>query len=344
MAPIRVADVTDPGHPDAHAFHRVVEGIYANQPPGTAPSTPAIERNIARPEFAARQRLLVAFEGERPVARVAARVAPQLRDTDGTPCGLLSFFEAHDHRAATVALLDAGTAWLREQGVRTVYGPMDGDTWHRYRVNVGPFHRPPFPLEPWNPPYYESLWRAAGFDAVESYSSKWIEQVESLLPGLEPGVQRSQSRGVRIRGLRRDRLEEELAIVHALSSRIFEDAFLYTPIPRGDFLAMYAPLGGALDPSLVIFAESPEGEPVGFVFAYADPAVPAVHYKTIGVLADWRRSAVAAALSHHVYTNALAMGRPQGNHALMRDDNRSQALDQGEGEVFRRYRLFGKAW
>ena len=79
---------------------------------------------------------------------------------------------------------------------------------------------------------------------------------------------------------------------------------------------------------------------MGFVFAYADPRDAAVHYKTIGVKAEWRRSAVAAALSAHVYANALKKGLPGANHALMRDDNRSQALDQGHGAQFRRYILY----
>ena len=317
------------------------ERIYVSEPAGTAPARGSVERTLARQEFASSgQRVLVALEGNTPVGRVVARLSSVLKDDAGAPIGLLGFFECRDDGAVARMLFDEATSWLRVRGAGRIVGPMDGDTWHRYRVNVGPFAQPPFPLEPWNPAWYGDLWQRAGFSPLETYSSKWIDDVARLLPALEGARTRSEERGVRVRRLRREHLREELALVHDLSSRIFADAFLYSPIPRDEFLAVYSGIERFLDPELVLFAETDDGAPVGFVFAYDDPARPAVHYKTIGVLPEWRRPGVAAALSHHVYSAALRRGRPQGNHALMRDDNRSQALDQGYGEIFRRYVLY----
>lgn len=284
--------------------------------------------------------MIVALDGDMPVGRVVARLSPDLKDDSGAPIGMLGFFESRNDRTVARMLFDEATLWLRARGAGRIVGPMDGDTWHRYRVNAGPFARPPFPLEPWNPAWYAELWERNGFSVLETYSSKWIDDVAVLLPALESGKRRSEDCGVRVRQLRADQLRQELTLVHELSSRIFSDAFLYSPIARDEFLALYAGLERFLEPELVLFAETSEGEPVGFVFAYDDPAQPAVHYKTIGALAEWRRPGVGAALSHHVYSAALRRGRRQGNHALMRDDNRSQALDQGHGEVFRRYALY----
>lgn len=340
MPSVRVADATDASGAGRDAFHAVPVSLYASEPPGTAPTRDVVDRNLARREFQSAQRAAVVLLGDQPAGRIVARLSPFLKDETGAPIGLLGFFECLNDRTAAGALFDDAVLWLRGKGARRVVGPMDGDTWHRYRVNVGPFDRGPFPLEPWNPPYYRELWERHGFTALETYSSKWIEDVSVLLPALEPGLARSEQRGVRIRQLNRNRLREELALVHDLSTRIFADAFLYSPIAREEFLALYAGIERFLDPELVLFAETDSADTVGFVFAYADPKRPAVHYKTIGVLAEWRRPGVAHALSHHVYTAALRRGLPQGNHALMRDDNRSQALDQGHGEQFRRYVLY----
>jgi hypothetical protein len=337
MPTLRVVEV-DEGSLDA--FHSAGEAIHAGLPPGTAPTREAIDRNLGRAAFRGAQRAFVASDSGAPVGRIVARLSPSLRDGSGRPYGMLGFFECRDDRATADALFQSGTRWLATRGVGRIVGPMDGDTWHRYRVNVGPFERPPFPLEPWNPPYYRALWEGARFRVVETYSSKWISDVAALLPGLEPGLERSVSRGITVRPLRTERLADELAIVHEISSAIFADAFLYSPIARDEFLALYSGVERFLDPRLVLFAVDPEGREIGFVFGIADPRLPAVHYKTIGVLAEWRRAAAAAALSHHVYSNAIAIGRPQGNHALMRDDNRSQALDQQLGDVFRRYFLY----
>lgn len=344
MATVRVADVTDDSA-GRDAFHAVVEQLYADQAPGTAPARAAIDRNLNREAYASIQRLFVAFDGNQPIARVVARVSPHLRDEAGNPFGLLGFFESRDHLDAAAAVFREAIGWLRAHGgggggIKRIVGPMDGDSWHRYRVNIGPFARPPFPLEPWNPPYYRALWESFGFRQLESYSSKWIDDVKELLPNLESGRKRSESRGVTIRGLDRAHLARELAIVHDISTEIFRDGFLYSPISQDEFLGLYAGAERFLDPDLVVFATAPDGKEIGFVFAYADPRQRAVHYKTIGVRAEWRRAAVAAALSHHVYSSALRKGLPAGNHALMRDDNRSQALDQGHGQVFRRYLLY----
>jgi GNAT superfamily N-acetyltransferase len=338
--PVRVADATGASTAARDAFHAVPAHLYASEPPGTAPAREGVERSLSRREFQSLQRALVALVDDQPAGRIVARVSPVLKNDDGAPVGMLGFFECRNDATVARALFDDAIPWLRGMGAGRIVGPMDGDTWHRYRVNVGPFERAPFPLEPWNPASYQALWEGHGFTTLETYSSKWIDDVSVLLPALEPGLGRSQARGVRIRQLNRHRLRDELAVVHALSSRIFADAFLYSPIAKEDFLALYAGMERFIDSELVLFAETESGEPVGFVFAYDDPTRPAVHYKTIGVLAEWRRPGVAHALSHHVYNAALRRGRPQGNHALMRDDNRSQALDQGHGETFRRYVLY----
>ena len=52
---------------------------------------------------------------------------------------------------------------------------MDGDTWHRHRLNVGPFDDPPFLLEPYNPPYYPEIWEEAGFQVLARYFSKQVD-------------------------------------------------------------------------------------------------------------------------------------------------------------------------
>lgn len=340
MPPIRVAEVSAGAGADRDAFHAVPGALYKSEPAGTAPARDTVERNLARPEFQSAQQAFVAFVDDAPAGRIVARLSPTLKDDNAAPFGMLGFFECRSNDSTARALFDAAIPWLRARGAGRIVGPMDGDTWHRYRINTGPYDRPPFPLEPWNPSYYGALWERHGFTTLETYSSKWIDDVSVLLPALEPGLARSEARGVRVRQLKRDGVRDELSLVHELSSRIFADAFLYSPITREEFLALYAGMERFLDPELVLFAETTSGDPVGFVFAYDDPTRPAVHYKTIGVLSEWRRPGVAHALSHHVYRAALRRGRPQGNHALMRDDNRSQALDQGHGEQFRRYVLY----
>lgn len=274
--------------------------------------------------------LFVKTDHERPVARVAAM-------RKGTT-GMLGYFEAED--VSVAEMLQGAAQWLREKGATTIIGPMDGDSWHRYRVNAGPWETPPFLLEPVNPPYYTRLWEEAGFEVVASYSSKRVHDVTPLIEKLEPMKARSLSRGYRIRSIDPERLREELTLVWRLSLEIFAGNAFYSDIGLEDFLELYAGIDRLLVPGLVLFAEAADGETAGFLFAYPDSAPGAVNFKTIGVTPKHRRGHVGWALLQQGYTAARNLGRTVANHCLMHEDNASQSMDAGEAVEFRRYLLY----
>ncbi|MEO1083951.1 MAG: hypothetical protein AAFY88_06895, partial [Acidobacteriota bacterium] len=104
---------------------------------------PTERRRLERPDYKGRQWAFVARCGRTPVARVLARLAP-----DGV--GYLGFFEAVNAPDVVTPLLRHAAAWLRQRGATEVIGPMEGDPWHPYRFNLGPFEVRPFALEPRN--------------------------------------------------------------------------------------------------------------------------------------------------------------------------------------------------
>ena len=333
------ADDADAGDAFA-AFLALPETVYQGDPNSAETPPQHVLASLNRREFAGAQRALVAFDGAEPVARLVARRSPALRDDVDRPYGLLGFFEARDgHDAAVEQLFRAGTAWLREAGCGPVVGPMDGDTWHRYRLNVGPFEEPPFLLEPNNPPYYERLWTANGFAELERYVSKRVEAA-AVVDHLEPKRQAALAAGYGLRPLDLARFQDELRTIYELSRRIFARNFLYTEIPEEEFYGLYAAARALLDPELVWFARSPDGEDVGFLFAYPDRKAGAVDFKTMGVLPEHRRAGVAALLFHEGHRQALAKGYAQANHCLMKEGNPSGDLDGGAGRVMRRYCLY----
>ncbi|HVR40822.1 MAG TPA: GNAT family N-acetyltransferase, partial [Thermoanaerobaculia bacterium] len=284
---------------------------------------------LDRARFADRQQLFVIPN----VARVCARLAED-------EVGMLGFFEAQNDPDAVRVLLGEGARWLREHGATRVIGPIDGDTWHRYRVNAGSFETPRFLLEPWNPEYYASLWESAGFTIAETYTSKRVDDIAPLTEQLAPMHKRSLDRGYRFRTLDPARLNDEFARVWEISCAIFRENAFYAGISLDEFLALYAGIDRLLVPELVIFAEAPDGDTVGFLFAYPDTAPGVVDYKTIGVLPQHRRGHVGWAMLHRAYSAALALGRNVANHCLMREGNASQSMDAGHATTFRTYLLY----
>ena len=294
--------------------------------------------SLFRPEFEGRQRAWVAVVGDKPRARIVARRSPVLKNL-----GMLGFFEALPGSEEEVAkLFSASIDWLRETGAGEIVGPMDGDTWHKHRLNVGPWDDPPFLMEPWNPPYYQNLWESNGFEVLERYLSKRVES-GVVADFLEPKRQVALAAGYRLRRMEPGKFEDELRTIYRISVRIFARNFLYTEISEQEFFALYAGARGLLDPDFVWFAQSPEGEDVGFLFAFPDGfqgKTDAVNMKTIGVLPEHRRAGLGAALMGQAHRIASEKGYRFANHCLFREGNPSGEMDGGTGRVIRTYHLY----
>lgn len=353
-----VLDAT--GNPGLLAgFLDLPKRVYLGDPLYNPSPRAEVLASLQRPEFAQAQKTLVAVSGDAVVARLVARLSPALRDY-----GMIGFFEAlNGTNEAVGELFREAAAWLREAGAGTVLGPMDGDTWHRYRLNVGPFDDPPFLMEPYNPPYYEAMWTANGFTPLERYFSKQVDP-SAVVSHLEEKRQAALDSGYRLRPIDRKRFQEELGTIYELSRRVFAGNFLYTEISGEEFASLYAGARALIDPGLVLFAQSPSGEDVGFLFAYPDRfravaamkgergllarlrflrhrnEADAVDFKTLGVLREHRRSGVAAALFHEGHRQAVEKGYRFANHCLFREGNPSGELDGGAGRVMRTYVLY----
>lgn len=354
---------------DVARFLALPDLVYAGDRHYCRPVASTVRAGLFRDAFRDHQCLLLAWQGATPVARLCARLASDLRDAGGRPYGLLGFFEACPDSAAVAQLLAEGVRRLKAMGAGEIIGPMDGDTWHRYRFNLGPFDRPPFMMEPYNPPYYEALWLAAEFQPLEDYYSSTVTNIAAAESGTAGIAARAMARGYRLRVLDPARFEDELGVLYALTCRIFARNFLYSPISKADFFELYAGARRLIDPAGVLFACAPSGEAIGFAFAFPDRfaalaamrgrrsiasrlrfllaarRVDTLDIKTLGVLPEYQRTGVALLLMHRLYALARERGYGRVNLCLIREGNSSGRMDGGQGVLLRRYRLyrFGEA-
>jgi GNAT superfamily N-acetyltransferase len=320
-------------------FWDLPTGIYTGDPYYLSPGQAMMEASLFRAAFAGRQTVWLARDAGRVVARVVARWSPTLTDDKGGPVGMLGFFEAMNNPDAVRSLFVAAVAWLRAHQAGLIVGPMDGDTWHRYRLNLGPFDMPPFLLEPYNPPFYAALWEGAGFVPLKEYHSKFVRDPAAAAAALEPFQQRVLRQGGNLRRLDRKRFTEELRLIYDLSLRIFAGNFLYSAIPWPEFQQMYAPFASVLDADFIWFSRDATGHDVGFVFGYPDEH-GSVNVKTLGVVPERRGTGLAAALMQRFYAMAGEKGYKRVNLCLIRQGNPAERLDAGLGQFLRRYRLY----
>jgi len=271
------------------------------------------------------------------------KVTPMIREER---IGTIGGFAARDAQSAKI-LLNGATTCLSDLKCRIAVGPMNGNTWRRYRFVIESNSRDPFLLEPRNPPEYPDWWRQAGFEELSRYSSSIIREIDTptVAPGLKDRLVRS---GIVIRELDPDRYDDELRTIHRISLRGFAGNFLYTPLEETAFLEAYRKVQDRIDPDLVRIAER-DGIPCGFVFAIRDleaearGAIPALIVKTLAVDPASRCAGLGSLLIDEVHRLGWQKGYTEAIHALQHENNTSLKITgRHHGQVFRRYALFSK--
>ena len=266
---------------------------------------------------------------------------------EGRRVGYIGHFAALDASAATV-MLESASEHLQSQGCTQAIGPIDGNTWQRYRLITERGSEPAFFLEPDNPDGWPVMFNAAGFTPLANYYSAVNEDLPAADPRIPAIEQRLHELGITIRALDVSQFEEELSKVHALSLLTFRNNFLYSPISAVDFLEQYSAIRTFIRPELALLAEK-EGQLIGFMFAIADflrgkrgEPMDTVILKTLAVHPDHGGLGLGSVLMARAHEAARQLGFKRAIHALFHESNRSGRISGHTARVFRRYTLFAK--
>jgi GNAT superfamily N-acetyltransferase len=262
----------------------------------------------------------------------------------GERLGTIGHFAAANE-AAAVLLLSGLLEQLREQGCTLAVGPMDGNTWRRYRFMTEAGSEPPFFLEPWNPQAYPEYFLQAGFTPMAHYSSARVTDLTVRDQRIPRALERLQAAGIRWRPLQKERLEEELKAIYGLSLKSFAHNFLYTPISEEEFLAQYMAIAPYVRPELTLMAEQ-EGELLGYLFGIPDlnqsggGEIDTFIVKTVAVLPGRRSAGLGSVLVAESHRIAHERGYRYAIHALMHESNRSVNISAHYARTMRRYTLY----
>ncbi len=324
-------------------FRRGEPGSAA--PSGWTDIRGVIRRGAAEDRFPPDSRTLLAVRGETAVARLAMGTRDDFAGAPGRT-GYVGWYEASD-RETGAALLRRACDDLFAEGAKRVVGPMNGTTWHRYRLVVPDSDSRklpgdvPFLSEPVNPIEYPLHFESAGFEPHLEYESRIIRE-----PQRDPEVFQAAVRldgfGVTVRGIDLDRFEEALVALHELSVIAFASNPYFSPTGLDEFTAMNRAVRPLVDPALVRLAWGVDGELLGFVFAFMDPlsAGPRVILKTLVTHVDAQGVGLGGLLTDAINRAAAERGASV-IHALMQASNFSTRIsNRRESEIFRRYRLY----
>jgi hypothetical protein len=234
-------------------------------------------------------------------------------------------------------LLSQVAADLAAAGFGALIGPMDGDTWHRYRVMTETDGSRPFLMEPTSGPHDREAFSMAGFTPISEYVSSRGALMDAIgpEPATIPGV-----RVARWDGTRSDQL---IGRLFETSAGAFARNRFFKPIERAAFLKLYEPIVPLMDPRHVFFAQSADGTLIGFLFGIPD-RLEADKPQTV-ILKTYASGVrgVGHLLADTFHRGAIDLGYTNVIHALMHVDNVSLDRSRRYGaQVFRRYALMGR--
>ncbi len=219
-------------------------------------------------------RHFLATTGGTEVGRVSALVNRDLRDKDGTPVGTIGFFECVNDSAVAGDLMDSAIHWLRdEHGIRRIWGPMNFDIWHSYRLMTRGFEDSPFSGEPYNKPYYQALFEGYGFAARHHWHSIEITGRDALDKTIAPvasSYQKLIDRGYRFEPTGRGKLKDNLRKFYSLVTSSFSENLGFTPISFTEFEQLCTASWRAFHPRLLTFVYNGNNDLVGFSGAFLD--------------------------------------------------------------------------
>lgn len=164
----------------------------------------------------------------------------------------LGFFEAYNDVEAVKTMFRCVEARAAADGKRRLLGPVDASIYINYRFKVDRFDKT-YTGEPYNKPYYPTLWESCGFSVCARYGSNQLRRVEAedIDPRLSRIYDRFVSRGYQFATPRRQDFDHCLGEICESMMRLYAGFTGYKPLTRAQFIAMFSYLKYVLNFKMV---------------------------------------------------------------------------------------------
>lgn len=282
-------------------------------------------------------------EGGRVLATVTAVIDVRYHRHWNERLGHLLFFEAlPDQDEAVTKLMGATNEWFRARDCQAVRMSMLPGM--QLPITIDAYDDVPTIFHSYNPPYYHSYIKNAGFRTECGAVEYQIAFTPELAARYRTMVQLAERSGVSLRTWDFDRLEAENETFTAIANETFENHFGFMPLPAEVMSGFTVGFKDFLVSDFTLFAEA-EGSTVGFVYSLPDlnqvfhrlkgkaieenfeefqQLLPTVDHGVlliIGVKTSQRGRGVNLALAASSYLAMIERGYKTASYTVVMDDN-----------------------
>ena len=239
--------------------------------------------------------------------------------------GYIGCFEMKD-RESGKRQLEEYVVQLKAAGHKRIIAPIDGDTWHKYRLMSWDSGATTFPMEPQNPIWYNDVYLDCGFTPLAKYFSVMfsIGGIEAISADERVTYKKFET--------------SDLRTIYDISLNGFDKNFLYDKITFGEFCKLYEPILPMIDSDFVLITYV-DDVPCGFIFAIGVDDVFIL--KSIAVLPKYRKFGIGNVLINKALLAAQAKNFKTGIGALIIDGNISHHMVEKYGaKKIREYILY----
>ncbi len=305
------------------------------------------------------------------VGRVAAIVNRAHNRFHDDRLGFVGFFECIDSAHASHALLDSACDWLSVHGCTGARGPVSPSTNYECGLLVDGFDRPPALMMPYNRPYMEQLFLAAGWTTVKDLYAYESEVHDRSVQRLQRFAERARRREptLETRGANLKQFTDEVRLVQEIYNSAWEQNWGFVPMTDAEIEHMARELRSLVEPSLLRFAFL-GGEPAAFLLAVPDwnpalrsldgspwrhplrtlrllataspRAMTGLRLITLGVKEQYRKRGVEGVLFAEGLQAALEIGYRRCEYSWILDDNEltKRTVRLMDADLTKTYRLF----
>lgn len=215
--------------------------------------------------------------------RVVGRFAITAYENDET--AYIGFFECINDTSVSGIMFETAYNYCRDRGYTSITGPVDASFWIKYRLKINRFDVAPYTGEPYNREYYPDLFKDAGYEIVQHYTSNEYRTIDETYVNekYESRFREFAEKGYRIVSPEREDYDKAIDEVYRMISELYRDFPVFKDVSHDDFVRVFSSYKTIMNMSMTKMAYLGD-KAVGFYVSIPDYGNIVYHLNPVNIM------------------------------------------------------------